>query len=116
MKLLKTEVKQFINGGLWPSEFNLATKAVISANATCGERGKEEFCKLHEAGKGRCGVCDNFGHDFSKRHSINYAIDGNPYQWWQSPAIKYGPEYEYVTISIDLKQVLIIIIFHKIDC
>lgn len=41
------------NAGLWPSVFNLATKAVISTNATCGTHGREEFCRLSETGKGR---------------------------------------------------------------
>uniref|UniRef100_A0A6P7H6N5 Laminin subunit alpha-1-like n=2 Tax=Diabrotica TaxID=50385 RepID=A0A6P7H6N5_DIAVI len=89
--------------GLWPSVFNLATKAAITANATCGERGREEFCRIADNGKGRCGICDNFSPDPGKRHSINFAIDGSN-RWWQSPAVYYGPHYEYVTITIDLKQ------------
>ncbi|KAJ3653214.1 hypothetical protein Zmor_012478 [Zophobas morio] len=93
-----------MNSGLWPSSFNLATKAIISANATCGENGREEFCRMMEGGKGRCGICDNFSTDPSKKHPITYAIDGSN-KWWQSPAIYYGAEYEYVTITIDLKQV-----------
>lgn len=95
-----------IIGGLWPSVFNLATKALITVNATCGEGGREEFCRMSELSSkgGRCGYCDNFSHDISKRHPIHYAIDGSN-KWWQSPAIFYGTEYEYVTITIDLKQV-----------
>ncbi|XP_044750495.1 laminin subunit alpha-1 [Coccinella septempunctata] len=92
------------DSGLWPSVFNLATKAVISVNATCGEGGREEFCRMAEGAKGRCGICDNFSPDSGKRHSIHFAIDGSN-RWWQSPALFYGPEFEYVTITIDLKQV-----------
>ncbi|KAL1491007.1 hypothetical protein ABEB36_011669 [Hypothenemus hampei] len=91
--------------GLWPSVFNLATKAVISANATCGTRGREEFCKLSETIKGGgCGICDDFSSDQSKRHPINLAIDGSN-RWWQSPALYYSAEYEYVTVTVDLKQI-----------
>lgn len=92
------------NVGLWPSVFNLATKALIKANATCGERGREEFCRMTENGKGRCGVCDNFSPDPGKRHPIHFAIDGSS-RWWQSPPLFSGPEYEYVTVTLDLKQV-----------
>ncbi|KYB27445.1 Laminin subunit alpha-1-like Protein [Tribolium castaneum] len=92
------------NFGLWPSSFNLATKAIISANATCGENGREEFCRMLEGGKGRCGICDNFSTDPGKKHPISYAIDGT-HRWWQSPALFYGSKYEYVTITIDLKQI-----------
>jgi hypothetical protein len=92
------------NLGMWPSSFNLATKAAIFANATCGENGREEFCRLVEDGKGRCGVCDHFSTDPNKKHPISYAIDGTN-RWWQSPALFYGAEYEYVTITVDLKQV-----------
>lgn len=92
--------------GLWPSVFNLATKALIKANATCGERGREEFCRMTEGAgnKGRCGVCDGFSPDPGKRHPIHHAIDGSG-RWWQSPPLSSGPEYEYVTITLDLKQV-----------
>ncbi|XP_060517066.1 laminin subunit alpha-1 [Cylas formicarius] len=92
------------NTGLWPSVFNLATKAVISANATCGISGREEFCRLSDTGKTRCGICDDFSPDLGKRHPINFAIDGSN-RWWQSPALFYGPEYEYVTVTVDLKKV-----------
>ncbi|XP_018564888.1 laminin subunit alpha-1-like [Anoplophora glabripennis] len=91
------------NTGLWPSVFNLAAKADIFANATCGQRGREEFCRMTDNGKGRCGICDNASSDPGKRHSINFAIDGTN-KWWQSPALYYGPQYEFVTVTIDLKQ------------
>lgn len=94
--------------GLWPSVFNLATKALISVNATCGEGGREEFCRFSEGARGRCGVCDNFSPDPGKKHSIHYAIDGTN-RWWQSPTLHNGPEYEYVTITLDLKQVSLIL-------
>lgn len=90
--------------GLWPSVFNVATKASISANATCGQQGREEFCRLAEHGRGRCGVCDNNSPDLNKRHPIENAIDGSN-KWWQSPTLHAGAQYETVTITLDLKQV-----------
>lgn len=92
------------NTGLWPAVFNVATKSVISVNATCGEGGREEYCRMSESSKGRCYVCDNFSPDPTKQHPIHHAIDGTG-KWWQSPALYRGREYEYVTITLDLKQV-----------
>lgn len=40
----------------------------------------------------------------TERHPIEYATDGTN-RWWQSPSIKNGMEYHYVTITLDLKQV-----------
>lgn len=40
----------------------------------------------------------------TEHHPIEYAIDGTN-RWWQSPSIKNGMEYHYVTITLDLKQV-----------
>lgn len=40
----------------------------------------------------------------AERHPIEYATDGTN-RWWQSPSIKNGMEYHYVTITLDLKQV-----------
>lgn len=39
-----------------------------------------------------------------EHHPIKYAIDGTN-RWWQSPSIKNGMDYHYVTITLDLKQV-----------
>lgn len=91
------------SAGLWPSVFNVATKASITTNATCGERGREEFCRLADHGKGRCGVCDSNSPDPNKRHPIENAIDGTN-RWWQSPTLHSGPEYERVAVILDLKQ------------
>lgn len=38
----------FIDRGLFPNIFNLATNAIISANATCGKKWPESYCKLVE--------------------------------------------------------------------
>ena len=93
--------------GLFPSVFNLATRATIRANATCGSTGPEVYCKLVEHVQMRapqCGVCDSNSPDHEKRHPITHAIDGTP-RWWQSPSLQNGPQYEWVTITLDLKQV-----------
>lgn len=42
--------------------------------------------------------------DLDKRHPIEYAIDGTA-RWWQSPTLLAGKQFEYVTITLDLKQV-----------
>jgi hypothetical protein len=47
---------------------------------------------------------DYFPQGKGKRHPIRYAIDGSN-RWWQSPTLQNGRQYEWVTITIDLKQV-----------
>lgn len=39
-----------------------------------------------------------------ERHPITNAIDGTN-RWWQSPSIKNGRRFHWVTITLDLKQV-----------
>ncbi|XP_051046860.1 laminin subunit alpha-1 [Phodopus roborovskii] len=96
--------------GLFPAILNLATNAHISANATCGEKGPEMFCKLVEHVPGRpvrhsqCRVCDGNSTNPRERHPISHAIDGTN-NWWQSPSIQNGREYHWVTITLDLRQV-----------
>lgn len=34
--------------GLFPNVFNLASGAIITVNATCGETGAEVYCKIAE--------------------------------------------------------------------
>ncbi|XP_077409138.1 laminin subunit alpha-2 isoform X2 [Vanacampus margaritifer] len=96
--------------GLFPAVLNLASMADITANATCGLSGPEMFCKLVEHVPGQpvrnpqCRVCNQNSAKPFERHPIEYAIDGTN-RWWQSPSIKNGMEYHYVTITLDLKQV-----------
>uniref|UniRef100_A0A915K6S1 Laminin N-terminal domain-containing protein n=1 Tax=Romanomermis culicivorax TaxID=13658 RepID=A0A915K6S1_ROMCU len=92
------------NAGLFPNIFNLATNALISTNATCGENGAEHFCKLVEhvyMRRPQCDICDDSLP--GKRHPIEYAIDGSN-RWWQSPSLAKGIKYEWITITIDLRQ------------
>lgn len=91
------------SGGIFPSTFNVAAKADIFVNATCGEEGPETFCKPSESS--RCGVCDARSPDPGKRHNISNILDSSPGKWWQSPTLAKGDRYEYVTIVLDLKQV-----------
>ncbi|CAG9529626.1 unnamed protein product [Cercopithifilaria johnstoni] len=90
--------------GLFPTIFNLATNALIYADATCGQHRREIYCKLVEHVFNRqpqCDVCD--AKDVRKRHPIEFAIDGTR-RWWQSPSLANGLNYERVNITIDLRQ------------
>lgn len=103
------EHENVANGVLWPQVFNIAAKAILHANATCGQHGREEYCKTidahpHRARKAQCGICDANNVDVERRHPISNVIDATQ-KWWQSPTLHEGKEYEYVTITIDLKQV-----------
>ncbi|KAH9363655.1 hypothetical protein HPB48_013661 [Haemaphysalis longicornis] len=93
--------------GLFPSVFNLASSAVITVNATCGETGPDNYCKLVEHTFNRepqCGECDATSRNADRRHPIQHAIDGSN-RWWQSPSLQHGRKYQWVTITLDLKQV-----------
>ncbi|XP_071006528.1 laminin subunit alpha-2 isoform X1 [Oncorhynchus clarkii lewisi] len=96
--------------GLFPAVLNLASMADISTNATCGETGPEMYCKLVEHVPGQqvrntqCRICNDNSERQFERHPIEYAIDGTN-RWWQSPSIKNGMDYHYVTVTLDLQQV-----------
>uniref|UniRef100_A0A3B4WWD7 Laminin subunit alpha-1 n=1 Tax=Seriola lalandi dorsalis TaxID=1841481 RepID=A0A3B4WWD7_SERLL len=95
---------------LFPAILNLASNAVISSNATCGEPEPEVYCKLVEHVPGRriknphCPKCDANSILSKERHPITNAIDGTN-QWWQSPSIKNGRQFHWITITLDLKQI-----------
>lgn len=89
---------------LFPPIFDVAPFANITSNATCGTMflGTDEiFCKLSNPSS--CSVCSGLVAD--KKHSISFAINSDDSKWWQSPTFQNGPQYEYVTITMDLKQV-----------
>ncbi|XP_077410965.1 laminin subunit alpha-1 [Vanacampus margaritifer] len=96
--------------GLFPAILNLASNADIASNATCGEPEAEVYCKLVEHVPGRliknphCPKCDGNSILSKERHPITNAIDGTN-RWWQSPSIKNGRQFHWVTITLDLKQV-----------
>uniref|UniRef100_A0A8C3RNL2 Laminin subunit alpha 2 n=1 Tax=Chelydra serpentina TaxID=8475 RepID=A0A8C3RNL2_CHESE len=96
---------------LFPAVLNLAVNAIITTNATCGEKGSEMYCKLVEHVPGQparnppqCRICDQNSRIPHQRHPITNAIDGKN-TWWQSPSIQNGIEYHHVTITLDLRQV-----------
>ncbi|KAM9337101.1 laminin subunit alpha-1 [Symphorus nematophorus] len=96
--------------GLFPAILNLASNALISSNATCGEPEPEVYCKLVEHVPGRriknphCPKCDANSVLSKERHPITNAIDGTN-QWWQSPSIKNGRQFHWITVTLDLKQI-----------
>ncbi|KAL8600730.1 hypothetical protein ACOMHN_057318 [Nucella lapillus] len=97
-------------GGLFPVVFNLATRARITANATCGERQPEVFCKLVEhvrifpAENRHCDICDARSEQPAQRHPVGNAIDGS-HSWWQSPTLTNGEQYNRVTVTLDLGSI-----------
>uniref|UniRef100_A0A1I8QD10 Laminin N-terminal domain-containing protein n=1 Tax=Stomoxys calcitrans TaxID=35570 RepID=A0A1I8QD10_STOCA len=98
-------------GGLFPQLFNVATRASITVNATCGQSGREEYCKLvdaypHKKWATQCGICNAHSSDVAKHRPIESVISHTNMhdQWWQSPTLQYGRNFEYVTITMDLKQ------------
>ncbi|XP_052864377.1 LOW QUALITY PROTEIN: laminin subunit alpha-1-like [Anopheles cruzii] len=101
--------------GLWPSFFNVALRATISVNATCGQAGREEYCRITTETTGRsrgsqCGICDANNPDPEKRHPITNIVDGTN-SWWQSPTLQKGAKNDRVTINLDLGQLYQIVFF-----
>lgn len=103
-------------GGLYPPLFNVAPRASITVNATCGQNGAEEYCKLVDAYPHRnwakhCGTCNAHSSDRAKQRPIESLISpSNSFEesWWQSPTLQGGRQFEYVTITLDLKQVSVL--------
>lgn len=102
-----------VTGGLYPPLFNVAPRATITVNATCGQNGAEEYCKLVDAYPHRnwakqCGTCNAQSSDRAKQRPIESLISPSSSfekSWWQSPTLQGGRQFEYVTITLDLKQV-----------
>ena len=108
--LTNYHLKSSDDSGLFPSVFNLAESAAIIANATCGEQNSEVFCKLDLQGNlppanQDCGICD--ASEQIKAHPIGKAIDALKDTWWQAPSLQFGPDYHFVTITVDLKKVIV---------
>ena len=97
---------------------NVAQGKKIEATSTCGVGvgEKELFCKLATVpGKFAisglsCDYCDPLTP--SSNHSIEYAIDGTE-NWWQSPPLSRGLQYQQVNITIDLGQVGVFAVFFR---
>uniref|UniRef100_A0A6Q2WY45 Laminin, alpha 1 n=1 Tax=Esox lucius TaxID=8010 RepID=A0A6Q2WY45_ESOLU len=96
--------------GLFPAILNLASSAEITTNATCGETEPEMYCKLVEHVPGRrlrnsqCRTCNAQSPNPKEQHPITNTIDGTN-GWWQSPSIKNGRQFHWVTLTLDLRQV-----------
>ncbi|CAH2284950.1 laminin subunit alpha-3 [Pelobates cultripes] len=107
---------------LHPPYFNLAEGARILATATCGEESvpwqerpqprMDLYCKLvggpsvastpgHTIQGQPCDFC--YSADPNKAHPVSNAIDGTE-QWWQSPPLSLGLQYNEVNVTIDLGQ------------
>ncbi len=56
----------------------------------------------------QCDECDDASP--FKRHPVDYAIDGTN-NWWQSPSLAKGLHYEWVTLTLDLRQVICMFLF-----
>lgn len=93
-----------------PQHFvNIASFARIETNATCGDAwfGPEAYCipsassdrkyKLH------CSVCSRgeYGDSFPITNALHDSMT-----WWQSPTLARGSEFNWVTITLDLRQVI----------
>ncbi|CAK1549556.1 unnamed protein product [Leptosia nina] len=98
-------------GWLLPAPLDVAPYATISANATCGERGTEEFCRETPGKRGiACDVCEGLEGPASRRHPPHLAIDGDPTTWWQSPSLAAGEEYKHVELIATLPDVRILLL------
>ncbi|WAR24784.1 LAMA-like protein [Mya arenaria] len=103
---------------LTPPTFNLAKGRTITATATCGlgVAKPELYCKLTGAKtidenpvdddefviQGQiCSYCDPSQPRLN--HSADHAIDGSS-NWWQSPPLSRGDEFNKVNLTIDLEQ------------
>lgn len=111
--MLNSQSESLTDGGLFPPLFNVAPRAHITVNATCGQSGREEYCKLvdaypHKKWATQCGICNAQSSDTAKQRPIESVISNANFddeRWWQSPTLQYGRHFEYVTITLDLRQV-----------
>jgi len=87
---------------LFPVPFNVALGAIVNVNATCGETGPEYYCRAGE--QNLCSICDAFSADHSKRHPIDSIVDGKSDTWWQGPTLQSGSRFEWITITLNLRQ------------
>ncbi|XP_059059003.1 laminin subunit alpha-1 [Achroia grisella] len=91
------------SSGLLPAPLDVAPYSVITANATCGDAGSEEYCRDTPGKRGVvCDVCEGLDGSPSRRRPPSHAIDGNPATWWQSPTQAAGDEYSHVALVATL--------------
>ncbi|XP_052756765.1 laminin subunit alpha-1 [Galleria mellonella] len=89
--------------GLLPAPLDVAPYSAITANATCGDTGTEEFCRDTPGKRGVvCDVCEGIDGSPSRRHPPSHAVDGSPTTWWQSPTQAAGEEFSHVELVATL--------------
>lgn len=71
----------------------------VTPTQCCSEVGTLVGAEPPQTGTGSEQVCL-----LPERHPITNAIDGTN-RWWQSPSIKNGRQFHWVTVTLDLKQV-----------
>ncbi|CAH2105115.1 unnamed protein product [Euphydryas editha] len=98
-------VQQASDNGLLPAPLDVAPYSIVTANATCGENGAEEFCRDTPGKRGLvCDVCESLEGSSSRRHPASFAVDGDPNTWWQSPIIT-NDQYQHVELVATLPGV-----------
>nr|XP_049708408.1 laminin subunit alpha-1 [Helicoverpa armigera] len=99
--------------GLVPAPLDVAPYSTVTANATCGDAGAEEYCRDTPGKRGVvCDVCEGEGGPARRRHPAAHAHDGDPATWWQSPTLAAG-DYQHVellTVLPDKMELLHVII------
>ncbi|XP_039764528.1 laminin subunit alpha-1 [Pararge aegeria] len=89
--------------GLLPAPLDVAPFSSVAANATCGQRGAEEFCRDMPGKRGVvCDVCGGPEGSSPRQHPASMAVDGDPDTWWQSPVITENGEYQHVGLVATL--------------
>nr|XP_034831904.1 laminin subunit alpha-1-like [Maniola hyperantus] len=89
--------------GLLPAPLDVAPFSRVTANATCGEHGAEEFCRETPGKRGvACDVCEGPEGSPARRHPATLAVDGDPSTWWQSPIFTEDGEYQHVGLVATL--------------
>ena len=85
--------------GLFPAVLNLASNALITTNATCGEKGPEMYCKLVEHVPGQpvrnpqCRICNqNSSNPYRMYLGLPCMELGGSYHWecWGQSALVKG--------------------------
>ncbi|XP_047041504.1 laminin subunit alpha-1-like [Helicoverpa zea] len=88
--------------GLVPAPLDVAPYSTVTANATCGDAGAEEYCRDTPGKRGVvCDVCEGEGGPARRRHPAAHAHDGDPATWWQSPTLAAG-DYQHVELLTTL--------------
>lgn len=103
--------------GLFPAVLNLATNALITTNATCGEKGREMYCKLVEHVPGQparnpqCRICDQRSRVLHRKSAV-FSFISFKYTLFtmvsntQQTAVCHWPNYYKMSISVFLRMLV----------